>query len=213
MKKLLGISAIVGVLGLALLESGCSLRGGPSLPAPPLAKGKPADMPAEPAEPSKPAIQEAAKAAKTVPPGPVDTAAAEKKRGPETQREAKGADSAKEETRPSQIAWQKSLDEALKSAQTQKKPVLVDFFATWCGPCRAMEKEVWPNPQVVAAAASYVPVKLDIDQHRKEAEKYNIEAVPTIVILDSQGKEKERSVGFREAEALAALLKKHAASP
>ncbi len=210
MKKLLWASAIVGVLGLALVHSGCSPRSGPSLPAPPPVAKQPADMPAPPSEP---AMQEAAKAAKTVPPGPGGSATEEKKSGQEAQQEAKGADSAKEEKRPSQIAWQKSLDEALKSAKAQKKPVLVDFFATWCGPCRAMEEEVWPNPQVVASASSYVPVKLDIDQHRAEAEKYNIEAVPTIVILDSQGKEKERAVGFQEAEALVALLKKHAASP
>ncbi len=107
------------------------------------------------------------------------------------------------------IAWLKSLPEGKQAAQSQQKPVVVDFFATWCGPCRAMDEETWPNPEVAAAVAKFVAVRLDVDANQDVANEYSISGIPTVVVLDAGGKEIDRHVGFATPEELLTLLRKH----
>ena len=72
-------------------------------------------------------------------------------------------------------------------------PVLVDFWATWCGPCRMLA------PTVSAIAEKYAGkvkvCKCDIDENIPLAEKYGIEVIPTLVVFDG-GKEKNRNMGL-----------------
>lgn len=70
-----------------------------------------------------------------------------------------------------------SFNQLIQSEQ----PVLVDFFATWCGPCKAMEpiiKEVAKSVQGKARV-----VKVDIDKQTQLAQAYNVQAVPTFMIF------------------------------
>lgn len=60
-------------------------------------------------------------------------------------------------------------------------PVLVDFFATWCGPCKAMEPVVKEVAQTVQGKARVV--KVDIDKRTQLAQTYNVQAVPTFMIF------------------------------
>jgi thioredoxin 1 len=60
-------------------------------------------------------------------------------------------------------------------------PVLVDFFATWCGPCKAMEPIVKEVAQTVQGKARVV--KVDIDKRAQLAQTYNVQAVPTFMIF------------------------------
>ncbi|MBU0607901.1 MAG: thioredoxin family protein [Armatimonadetes bacterium] len=107
------------------------------------------------------------------------------------------------------IAWLKSLPEGKQAAQSQQKPVVIDFFADWCGPCVAMDEETWPNPEVAAAAAKFVAVRLDVDANQDVANEYGISGIPTVVVLDAGGKEVDRHVGFATPEELLKLLRKH----
>lgn len=63
-----------------------------------------------------------------------------------------------------------------------EKPVLVDFFAEWCGPCKAMA----PALEQVADALkdSVTVVKVDVDQSPSIAQKYNVRAMPTLMIFN-----------------------------
>ncbi|MCC7338728.1 MAG: thioredoxin family protein, partial [Pirellulaceae bacterium] len=89
------------------------------------------------------------------------------------------------------IPWKHDLASALTLASTQEKPVLAVFGATWCPPCRTMKREVWPDPQVSAAVeAGFVPLYVDVDD-QSQAElvsRYGVQGIPTILLLDSQGK-------------------------
>ncbi len=73
-----------------------------------------------------------------------------------------------------------------------KEPVLVDFFAEWCGPCKAMAPAL---EQIATEMAGKVKVvKLDVDQNPNVTQKYRIQAMPTLIMF-AGGKEVNRNVG------------------
>ncbi|NLC88668.1 MAG: thioredoxin [Clostridiaceae bacterium] len=93
-------------------------------------------------------------------------------------------------------------EEVLESEQ----PVLVDFWASWCGPCRMV------GPIVEALADDFdgraVVGKVNVDEEDDLARQYSIMSIPTLVIFKG-GEVVERVVGARSQGELAALLEKH----
>lgn len=86
-----------------------------------------------------------------------------------------------------QINWLKEYGEASRIAVETGKPMLLDFTASWCKPCREMEKDFWTRTDVIEAAKNFVCVKIDLDQNAKLADKYGVSAIPNIVSTDSWG--------------------------
>lgn len=106
------------------------------------------------------------------------------------------------------FAWQTDYRVALQMSRDSGKPVLIDFAATWCGPCKIMERQVWSDSEVQQRLAKkVVPLKIDIDstQGSALAERYGIQYVPTMLLVDGNGKEGFR-FGFASAEDVSALL-------
>ncbi|MDP3851499.1 MAG: thioredoxin family protein [Luteolibacter sp.] len=95
--------------------------------------------------------------------------------------------------------WSTDLDKALVQAKAEKKSVLVEFTGSdWCPPCIAMRKNVFSKKEFISAASKkFILVELDFpkgdkalsEKHQPLAEKYKIEGFPTVVLLDSEGKE------------------------
>jgi thioredoxin len=79
------------------------------------------------------------------------------------------------------------------------KPVLVDFFATWCGPCKAMSPVVESIGKELVGQARVL--KIDIDKNQAMAAQYNVQAVPTFMIF-KQGKMVWRNAGGMDKSAL-----------
>lgn len=98
--------------------------------------------------------------------------------------------------------WSTDLDKALEKAKAENKPVLVEFTGSdWCPPCIAMRKNVFSKKEFVdAASKNFILVELDFPKGDKEvkkknepfAEKYKIEGFPTVILLNSDGKEFNR---------------------
>ena len=89
---------------------------------------------------------------------------------------------------------------ATTAADTSGDPVLLDFHASWCGPCRKM------RPEVEKLVQKGYPVKsVDIDRSPELSDRYKVKAVPTFVIIDSKGKALARTSGAMPAAQLAAF--------
>jgi len=103
------------------------------------------------------------------------------------------------ETR-SPIVWTPFSDDALARAVAAGKPSLIDFEAEWCLPCREMDKTTFRDPAVVRAASRVATFKVDVtaadDRANDLMSRYNVAGVPTYVLLDPDGHEKRRFVGF-----------------
>ena len=94
------------------------------------------------------------------------------------------------------VSWQPYSEEVVQEAQKLKKPVIIDFTATWCIPCRELEEVTFHDASVVKRADSdFVMVKVDVTKggnpvHERLLQQYTIKGVPTIVFLDRNGKER-----------------------
>ena len=80
-------------------------------------------------------------------------------------------------------------------------PVLADFNAGWCGPCRAMK----PMLDELAETATYKIVSIDIDEEDELAEEYDVSSIPCLVVFKG-GEEVNRSVGLIPKDAIAELV-------
>jgi thiol:disulfide interchange protein len=88
------------------------------------------------------------------------------------------------------FAWGSSLEAGLARAQREGRLVFVDFQATWCPPCIAMQHDVWPDPSVGRLLTErYVPITIDVDRDPEQASaRYNVRAIPTILVLAPDGR-------------------------
>ena len=85
---------------------------------------------------------------------------------------------------------------------SSKPVVMIDFFATWCGPCTKLHPVL---EKLAAASDAYDIVKVDVDENPALAEKFGVSAVPTMIIF-KDGKSVGRAEGYYEFETLKAKL-------
>lgn len=100
-----------------------------------------------------------------------------------------------------QLAWELSETEARQRALVEKRPLLIDFTADWCGACNDLARETFAHPDVMEEAGRFVAVKVDATNDDDPAvvevqERYRVVGLPTVLIFDSQGTERARITEF-----------------
>jgi thioredoxin-like negative regulator of GroEL len=106
---------------------------------------------------------------------------------------------AKKKAHDDEVAWLENIPHAVSSAESAGKPVLVDIWAVWCEPCKLMDETTYKDEAVLRAIEGFVPLKVDADLQEMFIEKYEINAYPTVLILDGKGREITRLLGMVEA--------------
>jgi len=105
------------------------------------------------------------------------------------------------------IHWYKDLAEASAAAQKNNQPMLIDFWADWCAPCKLMEKAVYSDRSLVEAfGAKLVGVRIHFDLQPEIARRYNVPALPYLVFTDSYGTELMHQRGLITAGDLTAVV-------
>ena len=105
------------------------------------------------------------------------------------------------------VSWEPYSDERLAEARRLEKPVIIDFYADWCAPCRELEEVTFHDPQIVKQAKNdFVMIKVDLTRkgnpnHQVLLNNYEVKGIPTIVFLGREGKELKslRLVDFEPA--------------
>lgn len=96
-----------------------------------------------------------------------------------------------------------SLDQAVAAAKAEKKQVFVDVMTSWCGPCKMMARDVFPQKGLGDFMnAKFVCIKIDAEKGEGPAvaKTYGVDAYPTFLLLDTEKKLVGKSVGMKEAE-------------
>jgi len=96
------------------------------------------------------------------------------------------------------VEWEKDLPAAIERAQSEGKPVLVNFYADWCVWCKRLESTTLRDAKVAALLSDrVVPVNLDVDGDGRElSNQYRVDGLPTVLVLDTSGREIGRIPGY-----------------
>lgn len=94
----------------------------------------------------------------------------------------------------------KTFDEKVLKSNV---PVLIDFFADWCGPCVMLSPTI--NELANEANGKYAVYKVNVDREPELADRFGVSSIPTLVVVQD-GKQKTRSVGLKSKAAILAML-------
>ena len=103
------------------------------------------------------------------------------------------------------IAWHRDFSKAQLAAARLHRPLLVDFWASWCYPCRVMERRVWSSRAVHRLVEkSFIPVAVDMDSSagKKLALRYGVRTIPAILIMDAAGQVWDVSTNMNKRQTL-----------
>jgi thiol:disulfide interchange protein DsbD len=102
-----------------------------------------------------------------------------------------------------EMDWEPFSQEAVERAALEKKPVIIDFYADWCPPCRELDSRVFTREKVVEALEPFVKLRADFTDQNSPvnaaiSQQYSVVALPTVVFIGSDGDERRslRLMGY-----------------
>ena len=111
-----------------------------------------------------------------------------------------------DDVRASEFTPPPFYSEALATAKSENKPLVLDFMAVWCDPCKRLVNETFADEEVSALLDKCVLLKIDTDEHPELAKHFNVASLPDIRFLSPEGKEINKLNGFQTPESFAVEL-------
>jgi thioredoxin-like negative regulator of GroEL len=100
------------------------------------------------------------------------------------------------------IPWRTDASKATAAAAESGKPLMIDVWAIWCEPCKLMEQTTYRDPRIVRTIGDFMPLKVDADANEVFIERYEIDAFPTTLFLDGEGREITRLLSHVKTDVL-----------
>ncbi len=98
------------------------------------------------------------------------------------------------------------VGDVLARARATGRLTLIDFHAEWCAPCKVLESSVLGDPRVVEALEEFEFLKVDTDRYVEPSDYFKVVGLPTLIVVDSGGKEIYRREGMIDADELVRAL-------
>lgn len=94
-----------------------------------------------------------------------------------------------------------SYDKARAAAKKAGKIVVIDFYTTWCGPCKHLDQTTWKDKDVQSwLAKNAIALKIDAEKESALSKKFRVRSYPTIILIKADGEEMDRLIGYRGAK-------------
>jgi len=97
-----------------------------------------------------------------------------------------------------ELVWfQDDFDAASAEAAESGRPLLIDMYADWCGPCRTLGEQYFTSEDMKPVLSNFVLLRIDVDNPAMatHAQRYSVSAIPCVVIAEADGSEIDRIVG------------------
>lgn len=96
-----------------------------------------------------------------------------------------------------EIDWVKDYEAALAQAKETNRPIMIDYYTDWCGWCKKLDKETYQHNAVVEKSDEFISAKINAEKDVKSARAHGVSSYPTILFLNSEGKEIWRVKGYK----------------
>lgn len=87
-----------------------------------------------------------------------------------------------------EIARQHEYQTAVDESHRTGRPVVLDFYADWCGPCRWMQANTWNDARVMRAMQNFVLLPVNVDHNPELSRKFGVQGIPYVVVISPDGK-------------------------
>lgn len=94
------------------------------------------------------------------------------------------------------VGWATDFPQGLHIAKKERKPIMVDFYTSWCKWCKVLEESTYATPQVAKFLGDLVCIRVNAEKDSLISQKYNIHGFPSILFLNPGGEEIDRIVGY-----------------
>jgi len=105
-----------------------------------------------------------------------------------------------------EVRWSSAFATALEQARAEQKYVMVDFFTSWCGWCKVLDRKTYTDARVIGLTDRMVSVKVNAEIETAVAARYGVRAYPTILFLNPDGSPRKKIQGYQPPEAFVPVL-------
>src|SRR4051794_6873121 len=109
--------------------------------------------------------------------------------------------------RAERVSWFVRYDQAAAASRKSGKPMMIDFYTSWCGWCKKLDRDVYTDSDVCKLADSFIPLKINAEVYPKIAAKFGVNGYPNIFFIDPNGKQLNVIGGYTPPQNFARFMR------